>query len=231
MLLCDAPEFVRWRPDFSSSGQDSPEWTQVLCAGERVVNGLEAVEWEENPVQLVVCEACGITDCAYGGYAHVSRTGAHVVLSEPRPPAVNRSYEDHQDAASTAVVRHGAVVVPVAVWSGWPGVPPVDTLPSTRRRDLVGGWRAEAPPRADAIGTDSGDLEEALAAVDAVDRWFEADPEAVVHELLPLGEGGVTVFYDSPRFVEWTPVARVGDALQPVLGGRFTAVATSAGMG
>jgi len=231
MLLCEAPEFVRWSPDFSSSGQTSPSWTQVVCDGAQVINGLEVVEWDDNPVQLVVCEACGVVDCAYGGYAHVSRAGSYVVLSEPRLPGADPNHEDHQYAASAAVVRFGAVVVPLAVWSAWPEVGATDALPVTRRHDLAGGWLAEAPPREDAIAADVGTVEDGLAAVDAVDRWFEADPEAVVEELVPVAPGkAITLFYDSPRFTEWTPAVRVDGAWLPVLGG-FTVAATSAGIG
>jgi hypothetical protein len=231
VLVCDAPEIEHWTPDFSSSGQASPEWTRVSCAGEQVANALEWIEWDERPVQLVLCEQCGVTGCAIGGHAHVSRAGADVVLSAPRLPDRDPEWEAERYAASRAVERHGAVVVPAAVWSAWPGVPAIGTLPATRRGDLVVAWRAAAPPRPDAIASDIGEVEEALAAVDAVERWFDADPDASVGELVPVGDGGVTIFYDGLRFTEWTPAVRVGDEVLPVFGGRITVAATTSDTG
>jgi hypothetical protein len=56
-------------------------------------------------------------------------------------------------------------------------------------------------------------------AVEHATRWFESDVPAA--ELVPLDGTGVTIFYDGPRFSEWTPAARVGDAVVPVFAGRF----------
>jgi hypothetical protein len=232
MLVCNAPELERWRPDFSSSEQPSPDWTRVMSGDTQLVNGLEAVEWDENPVQVAVCETCGYTDCAFGGYVHVSRAGSYVVWSEPRLPGEEPEHEEHQYAASAAIVRHGAVVVPAAVWASWPGVPALEALPVTRRGDLVGAWHASAPPREDAIGTDLGVLADALAVVEAVERWFDADPDASVGDLVPVGgDGGVTIFYDGPRFTEWTPAVRVGDEVLPVFAGRITVADTTSDTG
>ncbi|MDA0185649.1 hypothetical protein OJ997_35415 [Solirubrobacter phytolaccae] len=227
MLLCDAPELVRWRPDFSSSGQPEPEWTRVRCAGEEVANALEWIEWDERPVQVVLCEQCGVTGCAVGGRAHVTRLGEYVLWTVPEPGDGELDEREHQP--TVLLRRHGALAIPVDVWSRWPGVP--TALEPTRRRDLHAAWQASAPPRADAFATDLGALDDAFAAVEAAERWFAADPDAEVEGLVPLGEGGVTIFYDSPRFTEWTPVALVGDGVTPVLGSRFTVGVTSSGSG
>lgn len=228
MLVCDAPEFVRWRPDFSSSGQSAPDWTQVRCDGHQLTNGAEWVEWDENPVQVVLCEECGYVHCAMGGYVHASRVRDHVLWTPPRLPVTDDEEHDREEYAASATLQaYGAVAIPAAVWATWPAARVIDALPRTRRSDLLAAWRAAAPPREDAIGTDLGLLEDAFAAVDAVERWFAAEPEAVVDALVPLGEGGVTVFYDRPRFTEWTPAVRVGDAVLPVFGGRITVAATS----
>lgn len=231
MLLCDAPEFERWTPDFSSSGQASPEWTRVRCGGEQITNALEWIDWDEHPVQLVLCEQCGVTGCAIGGHAHVSRAGGQAVLSEPRLPDRDPEWEAERYAASTAIGRHGAVVVPTAVWSAWPDAPALGALPPTRRCDLLAAWRATAPPRADAIATDLGALEDALAALDAVEAWFADEPEAAVGALVPVGEDAVTIFYDSPRFTEWTAVTRAGGGWRPVFAGRITVAAATSGVG
>jgi hypothetical protein len=100
MLVCDAPEFVAWRPDFSSSGQTDPHWTRLVCKGEQLSNALDFVDWldDELGTQVVLCEACGYTGCEFGGYVYVSR------LREAFPRTVRRDlFEAWCGAAPIAV--------------------------------------------------------------------------------------------------------------------------------
>src|SRR5690242_359655 len=108
MLLCDAPEFERWMPDFSTSGQRSPEWTRVTCGGEQITNALEWIDWDERPVQVVLCEQCGVSGCAVGGRAHVSRAGDHVLWTAPEIDLVRSELSDREDQPTALIARHGA---------------------------------------------------------------------------------------------------------------------------
>src|SRR5262245_3369260 len=83
MLFCEEIHLDVWRPDFSSSGQSSPMWTRVTCLGNVLCNSLEWVQWEENPVQVVVCDSCGHEGCSSGGYAHLSRLHDWLVWTRP----------------------------------------------------------------------------------------------------------------------------------------------------
>src|SRR5437764_5581258 len=84
MLVCEAPELVPWRPDFSTSGQDDPDWTKLVCGGIELCNTLEAANWtDEWAVQVDVCDACGYIHCRSGGWVHVSRLGSHVLWTPP----------------------------------------------------------------------------------------------------------------------------------------------------
>src|SRR5688500_17319503 len=100
MLLCDAPEFERWKPDFSSSGQESPDWTRVTCAGELVTNALEWIDWEDLPVQAVLCEQCGVTGCELGGRVQLSRLGDHVLWTAPEIDTVRFELADREHQPS-----------------------------------------------------------------------------------------------------------------------------------
>src|SRR5919201_6740045 len=85
VLVCTAPEFLAWRPDFSSTEQASPHWTRVVCGGEQLTNALNAVDWlnGEPAVQVELCESCGFAGCESGGYVHVSRLNSHVLWTPP----------------------------------------------------------------------------------------------------------------------------------------------------
>jgi hypothetical protein len=164
VLICDRVESVSWRPDFSSSGQASPDWTRLECAGEVLANGLEWVEWEDEPVQVILCEQCGCAGCAEGGRIHLSRLGDHVIWSAPHE-------RNERWAPAPAVERHGAVAIPGATWDVWARVP--RNLPATQRRDLFAAWRGE----------------EALDEVREVADWFAAAPDApIAGRLVPIDD-------------------------------------------
>src|SRR6185436_15369737 len=84
MFVCDQLRTEVWRPDFSTSEQTSRTWTRVTCRGLQIANSLEWADWLENPVQVILCDACGHAGCASGGYVHVSRLHEHVLWSAPQ---------------------------------------------------------------------------------------------------------------------------------------------------
>jgi len=221
VLVCHDPELVAWRPDFSSSGQSDPDWTLVRCRGERLTNAINWLDWERRPVQLVLCEACGIDGCASGGYAHVSRLAGHVLWS---PPHIDYEddFEAQRYAASESIERHGAVAMPVALWEQvrgrFPSLPPADTFPPASRRDLP--WRRH--PRDEALAAYPDDLDRAFADIETVAAWLASEPDAPVEgELVRLEETDALiqlVFYE--RF-EWPAIARLGDAVAPIFGGEL----------
>jgi hypothetical protein len=120
VLVCAAPEFVPWRPDFSSSEQSSPHWTKPVRSGEQLTNAINAVDWldEGSAVQVELCESCGFAGCESGGYVHVSRLESHVLLTPPHVD-LNDPFEWHQYRPSEPVRRHGAVAIKVEDWEAW----------------------------------------------------------------------------------------------------------------
>jgi hypothetical protein len=61
MLVCEAPELV-----------SRPDWTSLVCGDVELCNSLEAPNWTELVVQVLVCEACRQVGCTSG--ARVERT-------------------------------------------------------------------------------------------------------------------------------------------------------------
>jgi hypothetical protein len=235
MLVCAAPEFVSWRPDFSSSGQASPHWTRLICEGEQLTNAINAVDWlDSDPaVQVELCEECGFAGCATGGYVHVSRLGEFVLWTEPHVN-VHDAFESHQYRASDPIRRHGGLAIAVEEWVAWrqefAGLPAANEFPQTVRRDLQGAWLGEAPifgqfdspdhlvalARERAVASDPSSLDDALPWLDALATWFTEAPEAVVDGSLgSASTEGVAVetiyfdvpdTFDRPVLREWRPI-------------------------
>jgi hypothetical protein len=233
MLVCDSPEFVAWRPDFSSSGQASPHWTKLLCNDVQLCNSMEWTDWlEEFSVQVELCEQCGHTHCATGGYVRLSRLGSHLLWTPPRLEHPDDGWEREQYTPSTALREHGAIAVAVVDWENWRtrfgDLPRADEFPRTERRDLAGAWAVSAPfmsadiPGSDflamvrerLIAAESATNEEALRRFETLVTWFTSDQDAVVDgELARTDADSVEMLHlDLPdgrktRLGDWRPYA------------------------
>ena len=246
MLVCDSSILERWRPDYASWEKTDPEWVRVLCDGVELTNALDWVDWlTDGPVQVVLCEACGTSQCASGGYAHVSRLGTHLLWTLPR---IDRTdpFESSEYGTSYALEQRGAVAIPFSVWDGWrqqfPDIPEADAFPRTRRSDLYHAWTdgtgltyptvptAEflVAVREHAVASDPSDLAQLVAAVEQLASWFAADPELPVDGHLAEASDRVTVetlyfdlpdTFDRPRLHEWQAAGLSDGNLSPVLGG------------
>jgi hypothetical protein len=254
MLVCEAPEFVRWQPNFSSSGQENPDWTKLICAGVELSNAITWVEWfeeDEPAVQVQLCEACGIAGCQSGGYAHVSRLGKHVLWTHPHVDPSD-SFASYQYRPSEVVAKHGAVAFPIPQWNSWGeelgGLPHATKFAGATRRDLLPAWQSEAPlfgrwdspdqllslARERAVAGEPSETSDVLESLDTLVRWFREKPDDVVDgELVPLGAGERTVetlyfdvpdTFDRPVLREWTPLARREGRVTPLFGGKLVLV-------
>jgi hypothetical protein len=250
VLVCVEPEFVAWRPDFSSSEQASPHWTRVLCGEVELTNAINAVDWldRERAVQVELCESCGFVGCASGGYVHVSRLESHVLWT-PAHIDLSDPFEGSWYRPSVAVSGHGGVAIAVADWEAWrqqfPALPPAVEFPPTLRRDLLAAWRGEAQifgqfdsqddlvelARARAIAADPSSLEDALAQFEAVALWLQLEPDAPVEGALVRGavRGAriETLYLDVPdtfdrdALREWRATALVNDRVTAVFSGEL----------
>lgn len=87
--------------DFSSSGQGRLSATAIDADGVRLVNAVEFVDVDSAATQVEICDSCGSSGCAPGGWVAFRRIGARVIwipawhemekgsweLSEYRPPS------------------------------------------------------------------------------------------------------------------------------------------------
>src|SRR5262245_3089002 len=143
MIACDDAVLEQWHPDFSSSGQSNPSWTRATCCGVLLCNSLEWAHWLENPVQVVLCDACGHAGCASGGYVHISRLGDHLLWTRPQ---INESdtWEQDQYHPAWPLRRFGAVILTLRTWARWREVvsdlPAPDQLPAASGRELLNAW-------------------------------------------------------------------------------------------
>lgn len=167
---------------FAASGQGAHDDLALVADDLELVNLLRLVDWSADPVQVVVCDACGTVGCASGNYVAVRRLGDFVVLAPPaRAHAPAADDFELTDFAEPAFMRaRGVPLVRVEDWSRVRdgGAP----LPSPDRLRVLGWEEAalvaqlEAPRRllGDPGGARRGRLSELVAASDP---WI--DPETL----------------------------------------------------
>jgi len=140
MFICDQPILEKWSPEFSMSGQSNPVWTRVSDGQTVLCNSLEWAQWNINPVQVEICDACGTVGCDSGGYVHVSAFGDIVLWTIPGDvPEI-----DPDLAGFPATAIDGSVAFPVNIWESLRAavsdVPPFARLARANGRALRDAW-------------------------------------------------------------------------------------------
>lgn len=235
MILCEGLTLSRWTPDFSSSGQENPEWTRVRCGGAELVNSVEWVEWEVNPVQVLVCDECGYAGCAVGNYVHISLLSNQVLWTAPQVEA-NDEFPDWKAGECTppaVLLQQGLIAFPLDQWSRLrelnARVPASEQLPRATRRAIANGWRMSAPrphrgERLEVIipilkdrlvGTDRLDAERVIALLAPLIEWLGADPdqplEGWICEASAIGAEVETLYFHEVSQFHWPALALQND--------------------
>jgi hypothetical protein len=214
----------RLRLDFSSSGQASRDVTQVVIHGAVFANAVELTQWDDDPIQVIVCESCGIEGCEPGGWLAARTMGTCAVFV----PAFDRMLEDEQGRSEYAPPKYvstdGVPAFMPNVFAKlsalcW-GLPALEQLRPLTGRDLVRALQWDAPLRC------LGRFPEAPQLVrDAMLAASDGDPKDVSGELASLlaslmkvdavelrpcepDERVVSLFLDGPGCPEWPVLAR-----------------------
>ena len=71
---------MKLRIDFTSSGQGFVDATALIANDVQLINAIELLDCSDGMVQLIVCEDCGVTNCASGSWAGIRRVDDTIVL-------------------------------------------------------------------------------------------------------------------------------------------------------
>jgi len=225
MIICKDAKTETWSPDFSSSSQADPVWTRVRIKTEVLVNTLESTDWSQNPVQVIVCDACGHVGCASGGYVHVSRLDDFVMLTAPQV-GPDDDWETTHYAPHFVLEKFGAVAIPNWMWAKWrvlvPGLPESLSFPVATGRTLAEAW-ALGPGRPKRVETLPTMLKQRLLACDRltpdvavhrVEHWLHhflnRSNVPVPAKVIAPSELGLTIetlYFDGPSSEDWPALA------------------------
>lgn len=234
MKICSDIILEKWSPDFSSSGQASPNWTRSRCEQVELFNALEWIAWTQNPVQVVLCEECGQKGCAPGGFVHVSRLDDFVLWTRPQVE-VEDAWEIAQYNVADPLKRFGAIAIPKQTWEEWRTVaslPKFAALTPANGEAIFDAWFL-APARSSRIDEIAPFLKSELLACDSLEptdaikriaRWINRLKDtsaslanASFHSPTTLGARIETLYFNGPWDENWPALAISGEADYPLL--------------
>ncbi len=211
--------------------QGRTKWTQ-LCYQEKVLcNSLEWVDPIINPVQVMLCETCGIEGCSSHGYVHISRMDDYVVWS---PPRWDETIDLSGDSRLYRLDEMGSLLFPAAEWGHKVGSDSID-YPATTRRDLFISWLLDLyrqgsfdrwqdillKLRQRSVRGSGLDHRAISSHLQQVISWFELAPDETLNGKLVLVDSlpaqVETIYLNDPP-QEWYPFAIAGGQVFPAFG-------------
>lgn len=74
------PVIQKTKLDFTSSGQGFCEVSQLVSDGVVLMNALELMEFDEDEVQLLICDHCGTINCESGNWVSFRKSADYILL-------------------------------------------------------------------------------------------------------------------------------------------------------
>lgn len=231
MFVCRDIDAVDWRPDFSSSAQANPEWFRVQCGDTELTNAVNWIDWSENPVQVILCDACGHEGCSSGGYVHVSRLEDYVLWTAPQVD-LDEACREGTYLPLRAIERHGAIALPLEAWHQLRAIagamPDIRSLPSANARALAEAWALGAGRpsnvmelgsmlRTRLVGADTLEKEDAVALVERTLADFLAQRAYTIVSVEALSARVEKLYFDGPASEDWPAFAITGQHVMPAL--------------
>lgn len=221
-------ELVPLELDFSSSGQGRRAATAVTSEGVRLFNAIELVDVERAVTQVEVCECCGYSHCAPGGWVAFRRMGQSVVWLPAWEEMEQGAWEASEYRPPSFLRTKGVPVFSRTCWERLRklhgGLPCCEDVPRINSREAARVCQWVAPgrvlgeyPSAPRVRRDSvlavadGD---AAAEVDAIDRCLQdhfgsTAPMDLVPERVEVSP--IEFWLDLPGTPSWKGFARVED--------------------
>lgn len=220
-----APDDIRQSPvelDFSSSGGSTVDATAIEADGLRLINAAGLVDWSERPVQLEVCEQCGIPRCQPGATVAVRRAGRFAVLMPAFEAMSEGEWARSEYRPPQWLRQHGALVLPpdaAARLREICSLPPLESLEPLRAAEAVRILQFEAPHQllgsfpdparlvdGDLVGSDPVDLDETRRLLESVIADGRDSDRPVSLRPRRGDDPVVTMFVDAVEFLEWAPL-------------------------
>jgi hypothetical protein len=191
----------------------------LVFDGTVVANAIELTEWCDEPIQLEVCEQCGMVQCKTGGWG-VARSMAGAVLFLPAFGAMEDDLTEY--SPPLWISEHGPALVPPSLVGSLreavPWLPAVDSLKRVSASEVARSIQGFAPrqvlgrfPETPVLhgeklcAVSKGDLSEVVAEVNGLLTSL-ATEEPVKFREQDGSEAELILYLDAIGYPEWAPV-------------------------
>lgn len=216
--------------DFSSSGLSNPIVRAIHVDGELLCNAYELTAWEaENDrMQLIICDNCGVVHCESGGWVTFRRAENSMFIVPLLQDILSGDDWRQSEYSPPSIIRkRGVVVFGTDVYSefleAFPEFPAPESIKPMTYGEALRVFQIEAPGRVlgDPFGcrNNSSRLDLALAASEGdtkelsrrVARLFEVGlsrEDTAIIRPPPPGEIPVSLYLDLADIPEWNVLWR-----------------------
>lgn len=236
MWRIDDPKFESVTLDFSSSGQGHFQATQLISGDIKLMNAIELMDWDDDKVQVSICDHCGTVGCSSGGWIVFRSSGNFVLLM----PAFDAMREDNWSKAEYSppyfLTDKGTAYFDKHTYESLREqsslFPPFEQIRPLQIREAMWLVQSSAPlqilgkpatldidPRKFdyVIAAMNGEPKEHLHKAENLLREnFENNSIARLRPLLP-DEGSVWLFLDAMEFIDWQVMSLSGEKYKFVI--------------
>ena len=242
MWRIENPELRSAKLDFTSSGYDWQEVTQLFVDGVQLINAVELVNWDTDDTQVLICEACGIDHCKPGDWVRVRRSDSMILMLPAFGYVWAERPEDRVEYSPPKYLRQrgGVAYFDRSTYEGLhsqnPKFPEFEQIRQLNMREatLLFHWTTPAQVlgitpeirinEETIVGASEGSSSSYVTVLkDLLNRQYNDTSPAIVR---PLTESDrvISLYLDASEFTDWRALVVAGEDYQLVVDSKFVIV-------
>lgn len=227
LIHCDSLEFETWlappQEDFPR-----PTWTKLFVNGQMISNSIEHADWQNDPMELTVCELCWNAGCTMHGFARIVRLDSQVLWLRSRKELLP---EYVQEVFDNSRLIDAPLLMSKQMWDDladqFAMVPAFEELNPPTQLDMLWLWVETIPTaihhcmtlspidltelptllQRNCLASDPLDLPESISAIqtliDTATKMDEPMTSLSIDLLSSRSDETIKFYLDAKQFPEW----------------------------
>ncbi|HEU4391992.1 MAG TPA: hypothetical protein VFV34_29670 [Blastocatellia bacterium] len=221
--------------------------SQLVSEGVVLTNALELVDWNEDPTQFLICEACGSVHCKQGDWVSVRRAGLMLLFL----PAFDELYDGPSRSIEYGpplyIRKRGIAEMKVETYeslrndsSSFPAFQQIRLL---TMKEAILSFQWEAPLEALGrlpgpcrfreelfLAASEGDLSDQIGAIERFVAENLNKEEPVELRKISDSDHAISLYLDNRECWEWRPLLYEVNEVRLVINSEYAIVPTTAGI-
>jgi len=232
--------------DFSSSGQAEVEVTALYADGQNLMNAIELMEFDCDPIQFQVCDHCGYSGCASGDWLSIRKVGKSVIILPAFTVMDDGEWESSEYDPPYFTRTKGSILLESEKYEEFrkltKGIPTLSEVKKISSYEVARLLQWEAPFRmfgdypnpitikSDLLCTTS--LESDDLAVDELKKLMNHFQSSKLEiDLIPISgeDEKISFFLDGTEFMEWVPMVKRNNVFGLMLSSEYSIIEVGQG--